>query len=76
MPENKIIVNVPGGHIIAYSFTNDSYTGIRTEFVADNDNGQNPGRPAVSLEITPDKELQALIYDKKSEDPVDDYNYN
>lgn len=73
--EVKIDKNGLKGTIVAYAFDNDDYTGIRIEFLSDDDRGQNPGRPAVSLETTPDGELQSLIYDKNSEDPVDDYMF-
>lgn len=70
---DKITVKTNKGIFVAYAFENDGYTGIRTEFISNDDKGQNPGRPAVSLETTPDGELQTLIYDTHSEDPVDDY---
>ena len=73
--EVKINKNRLKGTIVAYAFDNDDYTGIRIEFLSDDDHGQNLGRPAVSLEVTPDGELQSLIYDKNSEDPVDDYMF-
>ena len=71
--EVKIDRNGLKGTIVAYTFDDDGYTGIRIEFLSYDDRGQNPGRPAVSLEVTPDGELQSLIYDKNSEGPADDY---
>lgn len=74
---DKISIEIDDDIIIAYAFKNeDGYIGIRTEFVAKTDKGQNPGRPAVSLEVTPSGELQALVYDKYSEDPASDYFFD
>ena len=62
------------GTITAYAFENDDgYRGIRTEFLTDDDQGQYAGRPQTSLEITPENELQIVIYGRRSEDPIDDF---
>lgn len=67
---SKIDLLTSAGTFSSYIINHDGHIGIRTEFVANEDCGDKPGRPSVSLEFDEDGELGAFAYDRTSEDPV------
>lgn len=77
MSNDQIKVRVNNGYIVAYEINDEdeNYKGVRIEFVSDTDKGTTAGRPAVSLEMNKDGELESRIYDYNSEDPIDEHAY-
>lgn len=72
---DRIDLRTSAGAFSAHTFDQDGCIGVRTEFVANTDNGTKPGRPSVSLEFDGDGTLRILIYDRTSEDPVDEITF-
>lgn len=77
MNNEKIIVKVNGGQIIASCYTDSDYPGIDIEYVSDDDTGEFLSRPRVLFEKPNDTgELRALIWaDKNNEDYTDEVSF-
>ncbi|MBO5435946.1 DUF4314 domain-containing protein [bacterium] len=78
-PGNQCNVRIGNAHLVAYEIgdsVDDDYKGIRIEYVADDDLGLTPFRPAVSLEMNCDGELETRIYGYNSEDPIEDFEHD
>lgn len=69
MKENKkeiddtqtITVPVLGGEIRVTVCGDPDYPGVDVEYIADNDEGQNPSRPRVTMEMTMVDESSGLL---------------
>lgn len=70
----KITVPTPNGNIIAYEIDNDDYKGIRIEYIADDAKGRKT-KPMVSLELTPENELEAYIHNEDDEYPAECFTF-
>lgn len=67
--EEKIIVKVTGGQIVATKAADPCYPGIDVEFVSDNEENNILSRPRILFEKPLDGELRALAWsDSKNED--------
>lgn len=75
-PGSQIQMDTSEGTFRANTFSQNGYTGISAEFVAKDDTGQPPGRPAVNIEFEEDGTLRVLVYDNTSEDPVYEIKFN
>lgn len=64
------------GTLVAYAYENeDGYKGIRIELISDTMESLG-NHPMVSLELTPDDDLQALIYDSDIECADIEHEFN
>lgn len=64
----KLVVKIPGGHLVATKTTDPDYPGIDVEFVAEGYDGTYTN-PRVLVEYSKEKDLRAFIWNnEKSED--------
>ena len=63
---DKLVVKLNGGHLVATISTDPDYPGIDIEYVSDKDNGENLSRPRVLVEWPHDDVLRALIWSNPS----------
>lgn len=66
---DRLVVKVKGGHLVATISQDPHYPGIYVEYIAKDDSGQNLSRPRVLVEYPLDDKLRALIWnDPNNED--------